>query len=156
MNDASPITILLVDDNIQLITSLIPPLRDIRGYRVLSAYDGIEALHVCTEQRPDCIIVDVMMPGLDGYQFVRALRGDPVLAEIPLIVLSALAQDPDLFQGLAAGADAYLIKPVRIETLFATIDAVLQVSSHERQIRYQQLAGETKDTQAHGDEHIGE
>ena len=90
--------------------------------------------------QPECVIIDIVMPGLDGYQVVRALRGDPATAEIPLVILSALAQDHDHFRGLAAGADQYLTKPVRLERLFAAIDQAVMLAQTEREERARRLA----------------
>src|SRR5581483_8949364 len=83
--------------------------------------------------------IDVKMPGLDGYQLVRALRGDAESASTPLILLTALAQEQHQFAGLALGADAYLIKLVDIREVVATAQRVVLISEEERQQRMQAL-----------------
>src|SRR5262249_47752593 len=90
--------------------------------------------------QPDCVIIDVVMPGLDGYQLVKALRGDPASAETPLIMLTALAQDKDEFVGLAAGADQYLVKPVPLRSLVAAVRRAVEITSLERQKQLLTLA----------------
>jgi DNA-binding response OmpR family regulator len=89
--------------------------------------------------RPDCVIIDIMMPGLDGYQLVKALRGDPDSARTPLIFLTALAQERDRFAGLAAGIDQYLVKPVKPQELVAAVKQALGVSDEERSRRQRAL-----------------
>jgi DNA-binding response OmpR family regulator len=89
--------------------------------------------------RPDCAVIDVKMPGLDGYQLVRALRGDPETAEMPLIILTALTQEHYRFAGLLAGADRYLTKPVTPSALVQAIDEVVHLSEAERAHRFRQV-----------------
>jgi CheY-like chemotaxis protein len=79
------------------------------------------------------------MPGLNGYQFVRALRGDRETAETPIVLLSALVQDREQLAGLLTGADAYLIKPVKIVDLVNAIDRAVQLSAEERQAYFRGL-----------------
>jgi CheY-like chemotaxis protein len=109
------------------------------NYTVVSATDGIQALERCYETRPDCMIIDVKMPGLDGYQLVRALRGDAETASIPLIILSALAQDQNQFAGLALGADEYLVKLASVYDVVAAVQRVITIGEAERQRQMQAL-----------------
>jgi DNA-binding response OmpR family regulator len=106
-------TVLLVDDNVDLLELLINSLHYIGGFRILNAPDGATGLELAVSERPDCVVIDVMMPGIDGFQLAHALRGDPETAEIPLVMLTALAQEENRLAGLLAGADRYLVKPVR-------------------------------------------
>ena len=132
-------TVLLVDDNQDLLLALSFALEELGGFRVVCASDGIEALERFYESRPDCVVIDVKMPGLTGYQLIRAFRGDSSSMETPLIMLTALAQEKDRFSGLAVGADVYLIKPVKPQILAATIHQVIKESPQERIRRYQEL-----------------
>ncbi len=141
-----PITVLVIDDNLELLEVLAEGLELAGPFSVLTASDGAQGLEQCLIQHPDCLVIDVKMPQLNGYQLVRALRGDPETAEIPLILLTALAQDYERFAGLAAGTDRYLIKPVTPRELAAAIQEVLMLSAQERQRRFSQLVEEEGQT----------
>jgi DNA-binding response OmpR family regulator len=138
--DAS--TVLLVDDNVSLLELLTNSLQAIGGFHVLSATDGAGGLELATTTHPDCIVIDVVMPGIDGFQLAHALRGDPETAEIPLVMLTALAQEENHMAGLFSGADRYLVKPVRIADLIAAIHAAIATSREEREKRLRRLAEE--------------
>jgi DNA-binding response OmpR family regulator len=94
------------------------------------------------QHQPDCIIVDILMPGLDGYQFVSAMRGDPNTAQIPLVILSALVQEQDRIIGLLRGADAYLTKPIEFSHLVATINDAVALTREQRSQIFNQRADE--------------
>lgn len=132
-------TVLLVDDNLDLLRAMSFALEELGGFRVICASDGIEGLERFYESSPDCVVIDVKMPGLTGYQLIRAFRGDSTSMETPLIMLTALAQDKDQFAGLAVGADVYLVKPVKPQILAETIHQVIKKSPQERARRYQEL-----------------
>jgi CheY-like chemotaxis protein len=141
--DASEeLTVLLVDDNADLLELLTNSLRYIGGFRILSARDGATGLELAVSERPDCVVIDVMMPGIDGFQLAHALRGDPETAEIPLVMLTALAQEENRLAGLLSGADRYLVKPVRIPDLIEAIQAAIATSRAERERTLRGLAGE--------------
>src|SRR6185437_7291106 len=133
-------TVLLVEDNKMLLDVLLTVLPRLAPYHFVGVQDGIVGLEQCYALRPACIIVDIMMPGLNGYQLARALRGDTETASIPLIILSALAQEQEQFAGLAAGADQYLIKPVTPQLLAAAIEQAIAISEAERVEHWQALA----------------
>lgn len=124
--------VLVVDDDPALLTALSDGLELVGGYEVISASDGATGLECFFTAQPDCVVVDVRMPGLNGYQFVRALRGDPETVQTPIIVLSALVQDHEQLAGLLTGADAYLTKPVKIVDLVLTIDEAVRLTAEER------------------------
>lgn len=132
--------VLVVDDDPALLTALTDGLELVGGYEVISACDGATGLERFFTAQPDCVVVDVRMPGLNGYQFVRALRGDPETAQTPIIVLSALVQDREQLAGLLTGADAYLTKPVKIVDLVLTIDKAVRLTAEERARRARDLA----------------
>lgn len=132
-------TVLIVDDDPDLLQALTDALELLGNYTVVSATDGIQALERFYETRPDCMIIDVKMPGLDGYQLVRALRGDPDSAATPLIILSALAQEQNQFAGLALGADEYLVKLASVYDVVAAVQRVIVIGAAERQRQMQAL-----------------
>jgi CheY-like chemotaxis protein len=111
------------------------------GYDTVAASDGAAGLERFFAVSPDCVVVDVRMPGINGYQFVRALRGDPETAQTPVIILSALVRDHEQFAGLLTGADAYLTKPVKIVDLVQTIDRAVRMSAEERRQHARRLSG---------------
>jgi DNA-binding response OmpR family regulator len=131
--------VLLIDDDPGLLVAITDGLTLIGGYEVVVASEGASGLERFFTVQPDCVVVDVRMPGLNGYQFVRAMRGDPETAQTPIVVLSALVQDHEQLAGLLTGADAYLTKPVKISTLVETIDSALRLTAEERRRRTQQL-----------------
>jgi CheY-like chemotaxis protein len=140
MEDHAMQTILLVDDNADLLDLLTRALDRLGGFTTARAADGLLGLEQAMALQPSCIVIDVLMPNLDGYQLVRALRGDPDTATIPLIILTALAQDKDRYIGLAAGADQYLVKPVTIPDLVKAIYAAIAMNDDARLLQLQELA----------------
>ncbi len=141
-------TVLIVDDDPDLLQLLTDGLELLGHFRVVQAVDGIEGLKQYFAVQPDCVIIDVVMPGLDGYQLVKALRGDPASAETPLIMLTALAQDKDAFVGLAAGADQYLVKPVTPRELVEAVKRALRVEAQDRRSRMQFLLAQSGEAEA--------
>lgn len=142
MTDASALRrVLVVDDDPTLIALISDGLCLLGGYEVAVATDGALGLEHFYEVRPDCVVVDVRMRGLNGFQFVRALRGDPETQETPIVVLSALVQDRDEAAGLLSGADAYLFKPARIAELLQAIERAMRLTSEQRLHRRLELAG---------------
>lgn len=119
--------ILVVDDE-PAIVRLMEYVLDRQGYTVKTAADGEEALRVVGAFRPELIVLDVMMPRKDGYTVAEAIRSDPDLARIPIIMLSAKAQDTDVEQGLASGANLYLTKPFEPDALLETVAQCLTAS----------------------------
>jgi len=132
-------TILVVDDNRQLIEFLTDALEGLGDFVVVTATDGAQGLERYYDVRPDCVVVDARMPGIDGYQLVRALRGDPDSTSTSLIIFSALAQEREQIAGLLAGADLYLVKPVDPLELIQAIQGVLQQSDAKRRQHQQAL-----------------
>jgi CheY-like chemotaxis protein len=132
-------TVLIVDDNHDLLTLITESLTLLGDYHVVTADNGADGLARAVELRPDCIVIDVRMPGLDGYQMVRALRGDPETTGLPLVILTALTQDHHRFAGLLAGADRYLTKPIKPPELVAAIEETIRLSERERAERLRTL-----------------
>jgi DNA-binding response OmpR family regulator len=117
-----PKTILVVDDEERLV-SLIESYLSQEGFRVLRAADGRQALAVARQERPDLIVLDIMMPEMDGYQFMRQHRQQ---ADTPIIVLTARVEDDEKVIGLELGADDYMTKPFRPRELVARVRSVLR------------------------------
>jgi two-component system alkaline phosphatase synthesis response regulator PhoP len=127
--------VLVIDDN-PTIVELIKYAVNLQGaYEVSVAYDGVQGLERIGLEQPDCVIIDVKMPRMDGYQLVRCLRGDARTADIPLIILSALARAEDQMTGMLSGVDEYLTKPFKPSALNAAIERVMSLTPLERQRR---------------------
>jgi DNA-binding response OmpR family regulator len=133
--------ILLVDDNPELIDGLREGLIN-QGFEVVVAVDGVDGLERCLTDHPDCMVIDVKMPELDGHQLVRVLRGDQATANIPLLILTALPQDEQQFIGFASGVDVFLRKPLTAYELGEHIRAVLLLQVDERKRRFKALVEE--------------
>lgn len=137
MNELAPSAstatrVLLIDDDPGLIAALTDALQMVSGYEVVVARDGAQGLERFLEVRPACVVVDIRMPRVNGYQFVRALRADAETANVPIIILSALVQESQQLAGLLTGADAYLEKPVSLTDLLDAIDTAVQLTPEER------------------------
>jgi signal transduction histidine kinase/CheY-like chemotaxis protein len=118
--------ILLADDNADMRDYLKRLLS--QQYEVEAVTDGVAALATVHQQRPDLVLTDVMMPGLDGFGLLRELRADPQTKELPIILLSARAGEESRIEGLEAGADDYLIKPFSARELLARVEANLKLN----------------------------
>lgn len=102
--------VLVVDDD-ELTLDVLDTVLDLEEFDVLTAADGERALTVVRDEHPDVVLLDVMMPGMDGLDVCRRIKGDPKTADIPVVLLTALDQDEDRRAGEEAGCDAYLTKP---------------------------------------------
>ena len=114
--------ILLVDDS-KTELHVLSDLLIKRGYKVRTAENGEEALRRLQEEKPDLILMDVVMPGQNGFQLTRAITRDPVFADIPVIICSSKNQETDRVWGMRQGASDYVVKPVNPEELLAKIKA---------------------------------
>lgn len=121
-------TILVVDDEPAL-RDLIGQMLEIGGYGVLEAGDGEEALDMIDETPPDAVILDVMMPEMDGITVCKTLRSNPATAVLPIIMLSGKTQREAVNEGLAAGANKYLCKPASFEELMDSLTEVLPATA---------------------------
>jgi len=117
--------LLLIDDDPNLIL-LVKDYLEFRGYEVITAENGREALETLKEHIPDMIICDVMMPEMDGYTFVKEVRKEPKTSWIPILFLSAKGQSQDRVKGLSTGADVYMVKPFEPEELVAQVESSLK------------------------------
>jgi DNA-binding response OmpR family regulator len=132
--------ILLVSSNLDQLDSMIPPLENIGNFRVVTAANGILGLEHCIASRPDCVVVEVAITGLTGYQLTRLLRGDPATRAIPIVMLADIAHEKERFIGLASGADYFLAKSIALRDLSAAIRKSIALSQRERLRRQQRLA----------------
>ncbi len=124
-----PKKILACDDE-KHIVRLVQVNLERQGYEVVTANDGKEALQKVEEENPDLIVLDVMMPYMDGFEVLQNLRRNPATREIPVIMLTAKAQDADVFRGWQSGVDCYLTKPFNpmelisfVKRIFNSMDA---------------------------------
>ncbi|MBI3417909.1 MAG: response regulator [Verrucomicrobia bacterium] len=127
----SPSTILIVDDEPsgrELLEDLLAP----QGYRLAFASNGAEGLQKAVELTPDVILLDVMMPWMDGYEVCRKLRANPVLAEVPIILLTALDDRDSRIYGLEAGADEFLTKPIDRGELRTRVRTITRLNRYRR------------------------
>ncbi len=114
--------ILIVDDNPDIVEMLKAYLTS-EGFEVASAADGQQALHVAREQKPDCIVLDMMMPKMSGSEFIRVYTAE---ADTPILVLTARVEETDKVLGLELGADDYVTKPFSLRELTARINALIR------------------------------
>ncbi len=114
--------VLVVDDDVKTV-ELVKLYLNRDGYKVLTAYDGVEALRLARESHPDLIVLDLMLPGIDGLEVCRTLRAK---SDVPIIMLTAKTTEQDRLTGLDLGADDYVTKPFSPKELAARIRAVLR------------------------------
>lgn len=117
--------VLIVDDERDLVETISFRL-EAAGYEVLSAYDGQEGLEKARDEKPDLILLDVMMPKMDGYQVCRFLKFDEDFKNIPIVMLTARGQESDKNTGAGVGADAYITKPFDSASLLLKIKELLE------------------------------
>lgn len=109
-------SVLVVDDD-PSVRGLLELVLRVEGFEVRTAAEGGQALAMIAEQRPDVLLVDVMMPGMDGRALTRQLRTDPATADLPVVICSALADDPAAWEAWASGASSFVSKPFDIDRL---------------------------------------
>jgi two-component system alkaline phosphatase synthesis response regulator PhoP len=116
--------ILIVEDDPSVLRATSYILEK-EGYEVISAQNGLEGLKKARESSPDLLILDVMLPGIDGFEICHSLRGEPQTAKLPILMFSAKSQESDKATGLKVGADEYITKPVDREVLLNKVAAWL-------------------------------
>lgn len=119
-----PRRVLVVDDDPSVL-AMIGMALDAEGFEVRRAITGQQALAAITEDPPDVVVLDVMMPGIDGREVTRRLREDPATADLPIVICSAMARDTDQWQAWAAGANSFVAKPFSIDVLVDEVHAAL-------------------------------
>jgi DNA-binding response OmpR family regulator len=118
------VTVLLAEDDADIRDLVTVTLRG-AGYEVRAFGDGLSALVSARDHRPDLAVLDIMMPGMSGLDACRELRADPATSEVPIILLTARAQEPDIETGFTVGADDYIVKPFSPRELASRVHAVL-------------------------------
>ncbi|MBC7784445.1 MAG: response regulator transcription factor [Burkholderiales bacterium] len=117
--------VLVVDDEKDIVEMMSFNLTR-NGYDVVTAHNGNDALEVAQREMPDLIILDLMMPGLDGTEVTRRLKADPRMAKIPLVMLTAKGEETDVVVGLRLGADDYVTKPFSVKILMERLNTILR------------------------------
>src|SRR5438552_799802 len=150
-------TILVVDDtpaNVKLLVDVLAA----KGYAMLSAADGEEALARIAEHTPDIVLLDIMMPGLSGYEVCRRIRADPSTALLPVVLCTSLNAHEERINGIEAGADDFLSKPVNQQELFSRVKSLLRIKSLQDEVKTQaaQLARWNETLEARVREQVGE
>jgi two-component system alkaline phosphatase synthesis response regulator PhoP len=135
--------ILIVEDDKDIIKMLEYNLKK-EGFKVVAASDGEDALDLAVRQHPDLILLDLMLPGMDGLEVCRALKGESKTAAMPIIMLTAKSQESDKVVGLELGADDYVTKPFSPRELIARIKAVLRRANEKEKLPEIFQAGDLK------------
>lgn len=130
--------ILVVDDDKDILR-LVRSYLEKAGYAVFSAHNGETALHILRREKPDLLVLDLMLPDRDGWDITRIIRGDTHLSGLPIIMLTARVEDSDKIVGLEIGADDYITKPFNPREVVARVRALLRRSSLERGTAASQL-----------------
>jgi two-component system alkaline phosphatase synthesis response regulator PhoP/two-component system response regulator VicR len=125
-----PKKILVVDDERQIVKLVEINLRK-AGYEVVAAYDGVEALEKVESERPDMLVLDVMMPRMNGFDVLKRLQANPATENIPVIMLTAKAQDADIFAGWQSGVSSYLTKPFNPRELLTFVQRIFESMDHQ-------------------------
>ncbi len=134
--------VLVVDDilsNVKLLEAKLSA----EYFEVVSAYNGLEALAKIAEHAPDIVLLDVMMPGMDGFEVCRRIKSDPKTAYIPVVMVTALDQPSDRVAGLDAGADDFLTKPVDDAALFARVRSLVRLKMMTDELHMRETTGQS-------------
>jgi two-component system cell cycle response regulator len=134
--------VLVVDDilsNVKLLEAKLTA----EYFEVASAYNGLEALAKIEEQQPDIVLLDVMMPGMDGFEVCRRIKQNPRTAHLPVVMVTALDQPADRVAGLEAGADDFLTKPVDDSALFARVRSLVRLKLMTDELRMREVTGQS-------------
>ena len=152
-----PATILVVDDtaaNLKLLADIL----GFKGYRVVTATDGVEALAAIAAEVPDLVLSDIMMPRMSGYELTQRIRAEPATALLPVVLVTALDPHAERLKGIEAGADDFLAKPINQPELFARVRSLLRIKALTDQVRVQaaELAAWNAELQARVDAQVGQ
>ena len=132
---------ILVVDDVEPNVRLLEAKLTLEYYEVLTATDGHTAIEVASAERPDIILLDVMMPGMDGFETCRRLKADPVTRHIPIVLVTALDGREDKIRGLEAGADDFITKPIDDVILFARVKSLVRLKAVMDELREREESG---------------
>lgn len=132
-----PFHIVVVDDEVDVARTIELSLRRHTDFQVSLAFSGAEALQTIRRNRPDLVILDIIMLGMDGYEVCSQLRADPLCSDIPILFLSAKGEISDRLEGFRLGADDYLTKPFNVEELALRVKAVLRRTRTQKAPRHE-------------------
>jgi two-component system cell cycle response regulator len=139
--------ILVVDDN-KITTKLMRKYLESHGFEAMEAYDGIDALEKIAIRIPDAIVLDVMMPRMDGYETVKNLREKPETSEIPIVIVTALNDVPTQIKAIELGANDFLSKPVEEKLLIAKAKILSHISMQQDRIKlFQNIVASLKNNE---------
>ena len=130
----TPPAVVVAEDSLVIRAVLVEQLRS-RGYRVIEAGDGEEALAVCRREQPDVVLLDVEMPHLDGHGVLARIKADPRLADIPVVFVTSRVTTEDVVDGLRLGAHDYLRKPFEPSELLAWVHAAVRIKALQDELR---------------------
>ncbi len=131
MNSAN---ILVIEDD-SIVARTIKNSLNCEEYKISFAASGVEGLKAARRKPPDLVILDVVMPGMDGYTVCKEMRSDPLLVEIPILFVTAKIKDEDRIAGFRAGADDYLCKPFNVEELILRVEAILRRTQSKKGVK---------------------
>ncbi len=140
-------SILIIEDD-KIVGKTIERCLRVDDYRVTIAESGVEGLQAARRNPPDLVILDVVMPGMDGYAVCTEMRHDAMLAEVPILFLTARAKDEDKIAGLTSGADDYMTKPFNVDELLLRIQAILRRARRSQVESEGQTLSKAKKTKA--------
>ena len=130
-HDYSKYNVLAVDD-IPLNLLLVQKMLTRFNFRIRTASGGQQALDAVAAEKPDLILLDLMMPGIDGFEVIRRLRADPATADIRIVILSALNSNEDVVKGFNVGADDFIMKPIIMEKLLTCVVTQIQLVAKDK------------------------
>jgi len=129
------LTVLIVDDNVNNLQGIATIVRSV-GYHVIESTNGPHAIQITEEKFPDAILLDVMMPGMDGFEVCRRLKTNPSCSDIPVIFLTAVDDDDCIEEGFESGGVDYVVKPIHVQTLLARLKSHIERSLYLRQLEH--------------------
>jgi DNA-binding response OmpR family regulator len=139
--------VLIVDDD-PMVTRLVRINLELENFEVVEAWDGKTAIGIIKDKPPDLLLLDIMMPQMDGWEILKRIREDAAMKDLPIVVLTAKVQDEDIARGWRMGADGYIVKPFNPVSLAEALRQVLATTPGEREERRRQEVARLKDIQS--------